>query len=79
MPAIVILITMIDGDPWMQLVLLAFVIPLLATLKGAVRTIAVIELLPEWKDAAAASGPGCGLRSLLLFRFCLRGILLCRL
>ncbi len=48
---IVILLTMIDGDPWMQLVLLAFVIPLLATLKGALRTIAVTELLPEWKGA----------------------------
>lgn len=49
--AIVILLTMIDGDPWMQLVLLAVVIPLLATLKGALRTVAITELLPEWKIA----------------------------
>ena len=31
---IVILTTMVAGDPWMQLVLLTLVIPLLATLKG---------------------------------------------
>jgi ceramide glucosyltransferase len=47
--AFVILIMMADGDPWAQLALMALVIPLLAILKGAVRTIAVIELLPEWK------------------------------
>jgi hypothetical protein len=49
--AIVILATMIGGDPWFQLALLALVIPILAMLKGAVRTIAVSELLPEWKAA----------------------------
>ncbi len=42
---------MISGDPWMQLVLLTLAIPLLATLKGGLRTIAVTELLPEWKGA----------------------------
>jgi ceramide glucosyltransferase len=47
--AVVILIMMADGDPWAQLALMTLVIPLLAVLKGAVRTIAVIELLPEWK------------------------------
>jgi cellulose synthase/poly-beta-1,6-N-acetylglucosamine synthase-like glycosyltransferase len=46
---IVILLAMVGGDPWMQLALIALVIPLLATLKGALRTIAVIELLPDWK------------------------------
>jgi cellulose synthase/poly-beta-1,6-N-acetylglucosamine synthase-like glycosyltransferase len=47
--AIVILSTMIEGDPWGQLVLLTLGIPLLAAMKGAMRTIAVSELLPEWK------------------------------
>jgi ceramide glucosyltransferase len=47
--AIVILSVMIEGDPWGQLVLLALGIPLLAAMKGAMRTIAVLELLPEWK------------------------------
>ncbi len=47
--AIVILSTMIEGDPWGQLVLLALGIPLLAAMKGAMRTIAVSEVLPEWK------------------------------
>ena len=69
---------MIDGDPWMQLVLLALVIPLLATLKGGVRTIAVTELLPEWKARrVATSGPGYGLHSCAFgFVSVWRGILL---
>jgi hypothetical protein len=46
---IAIFITMAGGAPWVQLALMTLVIPLLATLKGAVRTIAVVELLPEWK------------------------------
>jgi ceramide glucosyltransferase len=46
---VVILSTMIEGDPWGQLVLLTVGIPLLAAMKGAMRTIAVSELLPEWK------------------------------
>jgi cellulose synthase/poly-beta-1,6-N-acetylglucosamine synthase-like glycosyltransferase len=47
--AIVILLSMIAGDPWIQLVLMAMVIPLLAAAKGAMRTIAAGELLPAWK------------------------------
>jgi len=47
--AIVIAVTAAGGDPWTQLALVAFVILLLAALKGALRTIAAIELLPEWK------------------------------
>ena len=45
----VILTVMIDGDPWIQLMLSALAIPLLAALKGALRTVAVGELLTEWK------------------------------
>lgn len=47
--AIVVLSEMIEGDPWGNLVLIALVIPLLAAMKGAMRTIAVSEVLPEWK------------------------------
>lgn len=47
--ALVILGQMADGDPWMNLLLIAFVIPFLAVLKGVLRTIAVTEMLPEWK------------------------------
>jgi ceramide glucosyltransferase len=46
---IVILITMAGGDPWTQLFLMAFTIPLLAAAKGATRTVALNDLLPEWK------------------------------
>lgn len=46
---VVILTAMIEGDPWGQLALLALTVPLLAAMKGAMRTIAVNELLPEWK------------------------------
>lgn len=46
---IMILDAMIEGDPWGQLVLLTLAFPLLAAMKGALRTIAVNELLPEWK------------------------------
>jgi cellulose synthase/poly-beta-1,6-N-acetylglucosamine synthase-like glycosyltransferase len=46
---IVILMTMVAGDPWVQLALVALVIPLLAAMKGALRTMAVNELLPERK------------------------------
>jgi hypothetical protein len=45
----VILTVMIDGDPWVQLMLSTLAIPLLAALKGALRTVAVGELLTEWK------------------------------
>lgn len=47
--AIVILAAMIAGDPWGQLALLALAVPLLAAMKGAMRTAAINELLPEWK------------------------------
>jgi ceramide glucosyltransferase len=40
---------MFEGDPWGQLALIALVIPLLSAMKGVLRTIAVNELLPEWK------------------------------
>ena len=41
--------TMVDGDPWVQLALISMVVPLLAVMKGVIRTIAVNELLPEWR------------------------------
>jgi ceramide glucosyltransferase len=44
----VLLGLMIGGDLWSSLALVAFVIPLLAALKGALRLVAVTELLPEW-------------------------------
>ena len=46
---LVILAQMADGDPWMNLALIAFVIPFLAVMKGVLRTIAVTEMLPDWK------------------------------
>jgi cellulose synthase/poly-beta-1,6-N-acetylglucosamine synthase-like glycosyltransferase len=46
---LVILATMIAGDPWVQLALVAMTIPLLAMMKGAIRTIAILEVMPEWK------------------------------
>jgi ceramide glucosyltransferase len=45
----VILYCMADVDPWGQLFALLFAIPLLAAMKGAIRTIAAIETMPEWK------------------------------
>jgi ceramide glucosyltransferase len=47
--AFVILAQMAGGDPWMNLALIAFVVPFLAVMKGVLRTIAVDEMLPEWK------------------------------
>ena len=47
--AFVIMATLISGDPWLQLFLMAMIIPLLAAAKGAMRTIAIGELLPAWK------------------------------
>lgn len=46
---VVVIATLIEGDPWTQLALLTLAIPLLAALKGALRTIAVSELLTEWR------------------------------
>lgn len=48
--AVVILATMISGDPWVQLALLEVAPLLLAGMKGALRTAAVEQLLPEWKS-----------------------------
>jgi cellulose synthase/poly-beta-1,6-N-acetylglucosamine synthase-like glycosyltransferase len=48
--ALVAVVTaMISGDPWIQLAILALVVPLLAAIKGAIRAMAVSELLPECK------------------------------
>jgi ceramide glucosyltransferase len=47
--AIIILLAMAGGDPWVQLALMAFVIVLLAAIKGALRTVVVSDMLPEWK------------------------------
>lgn len=44
-----ILITMISGDPWGQLALLEIALVLLAAIKGALRTAAVDQMLPECK------------------------------
>ncbi len=40
----------LSGDPWLLMAMLILVIPLLAAMKGAFRTIAIAELLPEWKQ-----------------------------
>jgi ceramide glucosyltransferase len=40
---------MADGVPWGQLFALLLAIPLLAAMKGALRTIVVGEAMPEWK------------------------------
>jgi ceramide glucosyltransferase len=47
--AYAILATMAGGDPWIQLVLVTLVVLVLPAMKGALRTIAVLEMLPEWK------------------------------
>jgi hypothetical protein len=39
----------VSGDPWISLALFTLLIPLLAAMKGALRTIAIDELLPEWR------------------------------
>ena len=48
--AIVIIVTMTGGDPWGQLFLLMLAIPLLATMKGVLRTIAILEIMPDQKS-----------------------------
>jgi ceramide glucosyltransferase len=48
-----ILTTIPTGDPWVHLALMASLIVLLAALKGALRTVAVNEMLPEWKTQLA--------------------------
>ena len=47
--AVTILTAIVSGDPWGQLLLMAAVVALLAAIKGAIRTVAVMDLLPEWK------------------------------
>lgn len=47
--AMVILDRMLTGFSWAALFLLAFVVAFLAAAKGALRAIAVQELLPEWR------------------------------
>ena len=47
---IVVLATMASGDPWEQLALMALLIVLLSATKGALRTIAAGEMLPEWRN-----------------------------
>jgi ceramide glucosyltransferase len=48
--AVVVLRTMAGGEPWVQLALMASLVVLLSAIKGALRTIAVVEMLPEWRD-----------------------------
>jgi hypothetical protein len=48
--AVVVLMTTAAGDPWVQFALIAFLVVLLAAIKGALRTIAVVEMLPEWRN-----------------------------
>lgn len=47
--AFVMLSRMFTGDSWMGLFLLAFLVVLLAAGKGALRTVAVQEVLPDWR------------------------------
>lgn len=45
----VIFARIVAGDTWLALAILALVVPLLAAIMGALRTVAVEELLPDWK------------------------------
>jgi ceramide glucosyltransferase len=53
---VVILAAMIGGDPWVQLAMLAIAPLLLAAMKGAIRTVAMDQVLPEWKGKLAEWG-----------------------
>ncbi len=46
---IVLLRQMLAGDVWGEPLILALAIPVFAAIKGAFRTIAIADLLPEWK------------------------------
>jgi ceramide glucosyltransferase len=46
---IVLLKQMLSGDVWGEPLILALAIPLFAAIKGALRTVAITDLLPEWK------------------------------
>ena len=48
---IVILMTIVSGDPWIHDALIVLVIPLLSAVKGALRTLAATDVLPEWRAA----------------------------
>lgn len=47
---IVLLKQMIAGDVWGETLMLTLSIPLFAAIKGALRTVAIADLLPEWKQ-----------------------------
>lgn len=49
----VILVMMASGDPWGQLAVVEIAPLLLAAMKGAIRTAAVDQMLPEWKSRLA--------------------------
>ena len=53
---VTVLTAMISGDPWIQFALIAMVIPLLAAIKGAIRTVAIGDALPEWKSKLSEWG-----------------------
>jgi len=41
---------LLSGDTWEALLLMMLLIPLLSMMKGAIRTVAVLEILPEWRQ-----------------------------
>ncbi len=57
--AYVILYSVIDGDPWSQLLLVALAVPLLAAMKGALRVVAINEAIPEWKGKLQETSWAC--------------------
>lgn len=66
----VVISTMFAGAPWFSLLLIVLVVPLLAAMKGAIRTVAVGELLPEWKSELNRwSWAGTALAPLVPFLF----------
>jgi ceramide glucosyltransferase len=46
---VVLLKQILAGDVWGETLMLSLAIPLFAAVKGALRTVAIAELLPEWK------------------------------
>jgi hypothetical protein len=47
--AFVIFSSIAFGAPWMQLLLVTLAVPLLAAMKGALRTVGVDEVMPQWR------------------------------
>jgi ceramide glucosyltransferase len=47
--AFVVVMLMMSGESWIEAAAITSVIPLLAAMKGALRTVAVDELLPQWR------------------------------